>query len=116
MVAEELRLQVALLEVVEPIRVEGPGGGLDVALEDKAGRGARKCDVGREQAREAVIADGALEGEERGGTPSARTVGGDGLVCPGGSGPREGCVYARSEERRVGKEWVCTCRDRWWRH
>src|SRR3546814_15106560 len=24
-----------------------------------------------------------------------------------------GCVDARSEERRVGKEWVSTCRSRW---
>src|SRR3546814_19071082 len=23
-------------------------------------------------------------------------------------------MYPRSEERRVGKEWVSTCRSRWW--
>src|SRR3546814_17301426 len=27
--------------------------------------------------------------------------------------PRQGCRNRRSEERRVGKEWVSTCRYRW---
>src|SRR3546814_13081466 len=27
----------------------------------------------------------------------------------------DGVVGIRSDERRVGKEWVSTCRSRWWR-
>src|SRR3546814_9149982 len=32
------------------------------------------------------------------------------------SGPSHSGIYLRSEERRVGKEYVCTCRSRWSRY
>src|SRR3546814_3116826 len=42
---------------------------------------------------------------------------GSGSRSPRASSPapaRRGIRRARSEERRVGKEWVSTCRSRWW--
>src|SRR3546814_13237459 len=34
-------------------------------------------------------------------------------LSPGGAGNRSEIAVQRSEERRVGKEWVSTCRSRW---
>src|SRR3546814_12054351 len=62
-------------------------------------------ELGHAQAGDAVVADRAPRGNRIEPAPATRTLGDGAVLCA--------LVTARSEERRVGKECVSTCRYRW---
>src|SRR3546814_7161085 len=57
-------------------------------------------------------ADDGSNGRSSGPAPGLRDRGADRYPAPSGRGAADG-ARARSEERRVGKECVSTCRSRW---
>src|SRR3546814_2250091 len=59
---------------------------------------------------DAAVLQQPLEPAAAGGKPALQALGRQAAAVFGGD---EGAQLLRSEERRVGKEWVSTCRSRW---
>src|SRR3546814_18285157 len=75
---------------------------------DRVGRVAIKSD--RRQAVESVSGGGGITADPK---PRRAQVAADGQRGVGVGGPDPEADIRRSEERRVGKECVLTCRSRW---